>query len=99
VLTLTGHIKLWMVFVLAAVNGTANCLDNPARQALTVEMVGREDLTNALGISTMIFNLGRVIGPAMAGFLLQVGVTPGWCFVVNAASFVAVIGAVALMRP
>lgn len=99
VLTLSGHIRLWMVFACAMVNGTANVLDNPARQGLTVEMVGRDDLTNALGITTMMFNMGRVVGPAMAGFLLQLGVTPGWCFVVNALSFVAVIGALLAMRP
>lgn len=98
VLTLTGHVQLWMVYVLAMVNGTFTALDNPTRQTLLVEMVGRDDLPNATGLTSVMFNLARIVGPGLAGALLQIGVSPGWCFVINAASFAAVLVAIKMMR-
>ena len=97
VLELTGAIELWMVFAMAAVFGLVTAVDNPARQTFVLEMVGRDDLTNAITLNSVVVNAARVVGPALAGVLIAV-VGIGICFVLNAASYVAVIIALLLMR-
>jgi MFS family permease len=96
-LTGAGWIRAWQVAVLAALSGTTMAFDMPARQAFVVEMVGREDLMNAIALNSSIFNSARIIGPAIAGILVaQLG--PAWCFFANGLSFLAVIVGLLLMR-
>ena len=95
-LTLSGHIRIWHVFVLAGLLGVVNAFDVPARHSFIVEMVGREDLMNAIALNSSIFNGARVLGPAVAGVLVAT-IGEGWCFVVNAASYAAVIAGLLLM--
>jgi MFS family permease len=96
-LVLSGHVQVWQVLVVALLLGTANALDAPARQSFVVEMVGREDLLNAIALNSFTFNAARVVGPAVAGTIVALAGT-ATCFLLNAASFVPVIGALALMR-
>lgn len=97
VLTVTDVVTVWMIWVLAALMGVATALDMPARQSFVYEMVGADDLANAVGLNAVVINSSRIIGPALGGALIAgVGVAP--CFFVNAASFLAVIVALALMR-
>jgi MFS family permease len=96
-LTLTGNIRVWHIFVLAALFGTANAFDIPARQAFAVDMVGREDLINAIALNSSMFNGARIVGPAIAGILVAV-VGEGWCFLGNALSYIAVITGLLLMK-
>jgi len=93
VLDLTGHLSLWLLFVMAGTLGVVNALDNPTRQTFVVEMVGRQELTNAITLNSVMANVARAIGPAIAGLLIA-GIGTGWCFAVNAVSFVFVLGAV-----
>ena len=94
---LTGVVELWMVYILAFILGVAGSIDNPTRQTFVLEMVGRNQLTNALALNSSLINAARVIGPAIAGALIiTVGI--GWCFVINAISYLAVIAALYLMR-
>lgn len=97
-LVLSGMIQVWHVYLLALVLGMVNAVDVPARQAFTVEMVeGKEDLTNAIGLNSAMFNGARAIGPAMAG--LAVAVTgEGMAFLINGLSFVAVLASLFAMR-
>jgi MFS family permease len=96
-LTATGVIRLWMVFVLAAGLGCVNFLDNPTRQAFVTELVGPERLTNAISLNSVVINGARIIGPAFAGLLIAtVGIAPS--FLLNAASFVPVIIGFGFMR-
>ena len=97
-LTWTGVVQVWHVYALALVLGAANAVDMPARQAFTVDMVeGKEDLTNAIGLNSAMFNGARALGPAMAG--LAVAATgEGTAFLLNGLSFVAVIISLLLMR-
>lgn len=89
-LTITGAVRYWHVLVLAALLGCVNTLDMPARQSFFVEMVGRDDLMNAIALNSTVFNLARMAGPAAAGFLIdKLGI--GICFYLNALSFLAVI--------
>jgi len=97
VLTLTDLVHVWHVIVLAFIMGCAHALDVPARQSFVVELVGKEDLTNAIALNSTIFNVARTAGPAAAG-LLVVAVGEGLAFTVNAATFLPVIGALLLMR-
>jgi MFS family permease len=97
VLVFTGVARLWMVWLLAATYGLINVVDNPTRQTFVMEMVGREDLANAIGLNSVIVNASRVVGPAVAGVLIYTVGLP-WTFAVNAATFVAVIAAIAAMR-
>lgn len=90
VLTLSGVIQVWHVVTLAALLGVVNSFDIPARQAFVVEMVGREDLVNAVGLNSSLFNGARMVGPAIAGALIAV-VGEGWCFFANGVSYIAVI--------
>jgi MFS family permease len=95
---LTGHATAWHVYVIAALTGTALVLDAPARQGMTFQMVGREEISNAVALNSTLFNLGRVVGPAIGGLVIAaVGV--GWCFAFNAVSFLAVLWSLLLMRP
>ena len=96
-LVLSGHVAYWHVAVLAAVYGIANSIDMPARQAYVVELVGKEDLLNAIALNSAVFNGARIVGPAVAGSLIAVyGV--GTAFFVNGVSFVAVLAALFAMR-
>src|SRR6202790_445161 len=96
-LTLTGRIRVWELIVLATLLGVVNAFDVPARQSFLIEMVGREDLLNAIALNSTMFNGARVAGPAVAGLLVaQVG--EGWCFFLNAVSYIAVIAGLLMMR-
>jgi len=95
-LTLTGRVRVWHVFVLAALLGAVNAFDIPARQAFVVDMVGREDLVNAIALNSSMFNSARMIGPAVAGLLVDT-VGEGWCFFANGVSYLAVIAGLLLM--
>lgn len=93
----TGHIQPWHIITLSALGGVAMSFDMPARQAFMVEITNREDLTNAISLNSSIFNGARIVGPAVAGFLMaHVGMT--LCFFINGLSFIAVIAGLALMR-
>lgn len=96
-LALTGHAAAWQVYVLAAANGMVTVFDTPARQSFTIQMVGREELSNAIALNSSLFNASRIVGPAIAGLLIAVAGV-GICFLLNAVSFLAVIGALWLMR-
>ncbi len=96
-LTGTGLIRPWHILVLAFLLGAANAFDTPARQAFILEMVDREDLTNAIALNGTMFNLSAVLGPALGGILYAL-VGPTWCFLFNGVSFLAVILALILMR-
>jgi MFS family permease len=96
-LTITHVVRLWMVFVLAAGLGLANAFDNPARQSFAIEMVGRDLVRNAVSLNAVTVNAARAVGPAVAGLLIaSTGV--GICFLVNAASFVAVLVSLAHLK-
>jgi MFS family permease len=95
-LTLSGHVRVWHVFVLATCLGITNAIDIPARQSFVVEMVGREDLANAIALNSSMVNGARVVGPAIAG-LLVAAVGEGWCFLLNGISYLAVIAGLAMM--
>ena len=96
-LTVTGVVRLWMVFVLAAGLGTVNSVDQPTRQTFVPEMVGRELVQNAVSLNSVLTNASRAIGPAVAGVLIAAAGV-GVCFLANAASFAAVLIALALIR-
>ncbi len=96
-LTFLGWVQPWHILLLALALGIANAFDAPARQAFVVELVGREDLGNAIALNATMVNLAIAIGPAIAGvFYAWVG--PGWCFTINGVSFIAVIAALWMMR-
>jgi MFS family permease len=96
-LTITDVVTVWMIWALAGLTGAATALDMPSRQSFVYEMVGPDDLANAVGLNAVIINSSRIIGPALGGVLIAgLGVAP--CFFLNAASFVAVIVALAVMR-
>ncbi|HEX6499067.1 MAG TPA: MFS transporter [Micromonosporaceae bacterium] len=97
VLTVTHTVRLWMVVVLAVALGTVNAVDNPTRQTFVPEVVGPHLLRNAVSLNSVMTNAARAVGPAVAGILIAAfGV--GVCFLANAASFVAVLFALSLMR-
>jgi MFS family permease len=96
-LTLSGEVTIGWILVFAALNGVVNAIDIPTRQAFAVDMVGREDLINAIALNSSIFNGARVIGPALAGMLVA-KVGEGWCFLLNGVSYVAVLASLAAMR-
>ncbi|WP_084518130.1 MFS transporter [Microtetraspora niveoalba] len=97
VLTVTGSAQVWHVYAMAFILGVISCVEVPTRQSFVVEMVGREDLPNAIALNSSTFNLARVFGPAVAGVLIYwMGTGP--IFLLNAASFAAVIAGLALMR-
>jgi MFS family permease len=98
VLDVTGIVQYWQVLVLALLLGLVSAVDSPVRQSFVVEMVGQDDLTNAVGLNSTIFNSARILGPAVAGVMITVTGT-GWAFVANAVSSIAVLTGLALMRP
>jgi MFS family permease len=89
-LTLTHRITVKEIFVLAALLGVVNAFDIPGRQAFLVDMVGKEDLMNAIALNSSMFNGARVVGPAVAGIVLA-RLHAGWCFFANGVSYIAVI--------
>lgn len=96
-LTLTGSVRTWHLFVIAAVSGVINAFDIPTRQSFVVEMVGRADMLNAIALNSSMFNGARIVGPAIAGIVVsQFG--EGWCFLGNAVSYIAVISGLLLMH-
>jgi MFS family permease len=97
VLVATGLIRLWEIYLLAAVQGCANALDNPVRQAFLVEMVGTEDLPNAIALNSSQFQVGRLVGPALGGLSIPLVGISG-CFFLNSASYIAAVGTLALMQ-
>ncbi|HEY3687580.1 MAG TPA: MFS transporter [Streptosporangiaceae bacterium] len=98
ILVVTGTARVWHVYILAFCLGSTTVLDNPTRQTFAVEMVGRKDLPNAVALNSATFNLGRILGPAIAGTLIA-AVGTGTVFLLNAASFVAVLTSLKLMNP
>src|SRR5437868_10097004 len=95
-LVATGQVHLWHVLVLASLLGLTNSVDMPTRQAFVVEMVGREDLPNAVALNSSLFNMARIVGPGVGGILIAwLGVAP--LFLLNALSFIAVIIGLALI--
>ncbi len=97
VLTASGHAQYWMVIVAAIATGTINLFDVPARQAFIVEMVGKQDLMNAIALNSSVFNGSAVIGPSLAGILIALVGVP-LCFLANSVSYLAAIAALLLMR-
>jgi MFS family permease len=96
-LTLFHLIHVWHIFVLAALLGVVNAFDIPGRQSFLIDMVGKEDLMNAIALNSSIFNGARVIGPSIAGILVA-RIGEGWCFAANAISYIAVIIGLFMMR-
>ncbi|MDQ2707901.1 MAG: MFS transporter [Actinomycetota bacterium] len=97
-LDVTGVVRLWQVYLLCFVLGTFSALEVPVRQAFVSELVGPDQVINAVGLNSMNFNIARTVGPAIAGLLIS-GVGTGWVFLLNAASFVAVIAGLVAMDP
>ena len=97
VLVLTGSQTLWLVFLLAILSGTALVFDAPGRHALTFQMVGRDELPNAVALNASLFNASRVVGPAVAGVLIA-GFGVGVCFLINTITFLAVLAGLLMMR-
>ena len=98
ILTITGLVQLWMVYLLAFLLGVVSLADMPARQAFVMEMVGPEDVANAVSLNSVLVNAARIVGPAVAGILIAtIGIGP--CFLANAASYIAVVVAFVAMDP
>lgn len=96
-LTLSGVVRPWHIFALAFLLGTSNAFEMPARQSLLADVAGGDDMANAIGLNSTIFNLARAIGPGIAGWTVA-AVGEGWCFALNAVSFAGTIYALAAMR-
>lgn len=96
-LTVTDAVQLWHVYVFAGLLGCATAFDVPVRQAFVAEMVGEADLINAVALNSISFNAARMIGPAVAGVLIAI-IGTGWVFLLNAASFAAVLAALVFLR-
>jgi MFS family permease len=96
-LAFSGDAQLWQIYVLAALGGAAMVLDAPGRHALTFQLVAREEIPNAIALNASLFNMSRLVGPALAGAVIAT-VDVAWCFAINAVSFAAVFVALALMR-
>jgi MFS family permease len=96
-LTLTGHIQVWHILALSTLLGVVNAFDMPGRQSLLIQMTDKADLLSAISLNSAIFNAARVVGPAVAGFVVA-ALGEGLCFLVNGLTFVAVIAALAAMR-
>lgn len=97
VLVLTDQIKVSHIFIVAVLSGIVNSFDIPTRQSFVVDMVGKEDLLNAIALNSSMFNGARIIGPAIAGVVVSL-VGTGWCFVGDGISYIAVIIGILLMR-
>jgi MFS family permease len=96
-LVTTGTVQLWHVYAMALLLGFANCFESPARQAFVLEMVGPEHLRNAVSLNSVLVNGARAVGPAVAGIVIAIGGL-GICYLVNAASFIAVVVMLARMN-
>lgn len=96
-ITLLGTVHPWEVYGIAVLTGTAVVFDVPARQNLTVQMVGRDELPNAIALNSSLFNTARILGPALAGMVIA-AVGTGWCFAINSLSFLAVLAGLLAMR-
>jgi len=96
-LDLSGHLQLWELYAVALSLGLINMVDNPTRQTFIVEMVGSEQLSNAVTLNSVMVNVARAIGPAVAGVLIA-AIGSGWCFFINACSFVFVVGGLKMIR-
>jgi MFS family permease len=97
ILTVTGLVQLWQVYVFAGLLGCVTAFDSPARQTFVSDLVGEDDLSNAVGLNSTSFNAARMIGPAVAGLLIA-SVGTGWVFLINGLSFVAVLGSLRMLR-
>ena len=89
-LDLSGHLQLWELYSMAVVLGLINMVDNPTRQTFIMEMVGRDELANAVTLNSVMVNVARAIGPAVAGVMIAT-IGSGWCFLINGLSFVFVL--------
>ncbi len=98
ILALTGTVRTWHVYLLALALGMVTAVDNPTRQAFAAEMVGKSAVPNAIALNSAVFNLARIVGPAAAGLVISVAGTPV-AFLINAASYGAVLAGLKLMRP
>ena len=98
VLDLSGAVQLWHVYALAFGLGLASVVDTPVRQSFVSELVGPDDLPNAVSLNSATFNSARIVGPALAGVAIT-GVGTGWVFVANGLSYVAVLVGLLMMRP
>jgi MFS family permease len=96
-LTFTGAVEVWHIIIMSMLLGVINAFDGPARQSFVVEMVGSQDLPNAIALNSMTFNAARVVGPAFGGILLAT-VGSAWCFTLNGLSFLAVIVSLLMMQ-
>ncbi|MEV8438502.1 MFS transporter [Actinosynnema sp. NPDC051121] len=96
-LDVTGVVQLWQVYLLCLLLGAVSAVETPVRQSFVVEMVGRDQLTNAVALNSMTFNLARMVGPAVAGVMI-IFVGTGWVFLINAVSFLGVLAGLLLMR-
>jgi MFS family permease len=96
-MTYSGVVRPWHILIFAAISGTLNAIDIPARQTMLVEIVGKDDLPNAMALNSSAFNGARIIGPSVAGVVVAAGGT-ALCFLINGISFLAIIGALALVR-
>jgi MFS family permease len=98
-LTVTGTVTVWQIYLFALALGTVTAIDTPARQSFVVEMVGRDQLQNAVSLNSANFNLARIAGPAVAGLLIGAFSSEimgsGWVFLINAISYAAVVGSLA----
>ena len=98
ILTLTGVIEVWHIVALSILQGLINAFDIPARQAFVVEIVeSKDDLSNAIALNSSLFNVARLVGPAIGGVLISL-VGEGWCFAIDSASYIAVISSLLMMR-
>src|SRR5271156_5581031 len=97
ILVVTGLIQLWQVYLFAFLLGCVTAFDSPARQTFVSDLVGEEGVSNAVALNSTSFNAARMIGPAVAGVLIA-AVGSGWVFLINAASFAAVLGSLSLLR-
>ena len=95
-LTVTHSVRLWEIGVLAFILGLNNAFENPARQSFMLELVGPEHLRNAVSLNSTMVNVARVVGPAIGGLMIA-AVGTGWCFLINAVSFIAVINSLTRM--
>jgi MFS family permease len=96
-LTFSGVIQPWHILLLAFLNGVANAFDAPARHSLVLDMVPREDLTNAIVMNGTMYNTSTILGPALGGLLYAI-IGPAWCFMINGVSYLAIIFGLLVMR-
>jgi MFS family permease len=96
-LAVTGYAQLWHVYVLAFLSGCVNAIDMPARQTFVSDLVGDDDLSNAVALNSASINVAQMVGPAVAGVVIA-AVGSGWGFMINAASFGAVLASLGLLR-